>query len=144
MYICQIKENKAKHYLSQINAIKSKNSNNNNNFFTSRVTVGAVDNHCEDPSNLLKFINTHYIRIIEIIECGYFWAQIADDEHDELVDNIQSELNDENDNLVPLSSEDVEIGKLVAALYIEESDNSIALYRAKIIKTFNHLNSIEV
>lgn len=97
----------------------------------------------QGPSSLIKNKNSYNIRVIEIVDCGYFWAQIDENYHDEQLRIIQQELNKENSKLLPLELNQIENNMLVSALYIDVNDDSVALYRAKVLKKFEN-NTLSV
>jgi hypothetical protein len=142
LFITSLSREKRLHYLNTIEKMRSEQGNNYHSHHTKRITVGDANN-MENPITLVKNNDIYRIKILDIIECGFFWASIDDEEHNEMIRKIQLEINDQNNMLIPLKISDVEIGQLVGAIYIDEFDYSISLYRAKIQKNNNN-GSFEV
>ena len=95
------------------------------------MTFGNKVDDIDDPISIAKYKDQFKIKILSIIECGHFWAKIIDD-CNPIIDKINNELHDENYNLIKIDHSDLSIGKLVAAVIIE--NESIIIHRAKVIK----------
>ena len=102
------------------------------------MTIGNKVNDVGDLVSVVKYQDKFKIKILNVIECGHFWAQILDASNS--LEAINNELNNENYNFIKINQTDLYIGKLGAALTIETE--SIIIHRAKIMKIYD--NKFEV
>lgn len=99
--------------------------------YTSRVTVEGAKDMLGDPAILFGQLVEFNINITEIDGFGHFWAQVSEPNFIAQVESIQSELNSSRVKLEKIDSQDLRIGKMIAALFI---DSDTTFCRAKIVE----------
>lgn len=140
LFVRYVNENRLNMYIDQVNEAKKKALGGHGKNYLRRITITNqvdVTDLVHNPSPLFETSkeNKFPIEIYDVIECGYFWSHIENDNYYDCLSEIQSLLNNNNNNnrrLKILDKEEIVIGKLVCAVYVDDADEC-ALYRAKVL-----------
>jgi ATP-dependent RNA helicase TDRD9 len=104
----------------QLEILQAEESLNYQTSVTSRITVDKMDS-LSDPNLVIKDLNEFFVRITNLDQIGHFYAQIDDDEHNNLLEQITECLN--QSLFTKWNNYELKIGMLVATLFFDSLEN---------------------
>jgi hypothetical protein len=126
--------------MSILRCIKQRKPQANENYEVNESSSARTSNSSRDilaePEMLLKNQNSFKIEVLDVIECGHFWARIVDSHYDDEFKYIFDTLNSPSYRIKLLPKESLYEGKLCATIYWNKSLD-VEIFRAKIKKIYD-------